>query len=261
MASLIEMIRVETLKAARSRVPLFTGLGYMLLPVAAGFFMFVLKDPVFAQKVGLISTKAHLAGNTADWPTYLSIFTQGIATGGLVLSGVISSWVFGREFSDHTLKDLLAVPMSRLAILLSKFFVVAAWYLILSVSVTVVGLMLGSLIGLPGGSSALIIQGGVKLVITACLVMLVVTPIAFFASIGRGYLPPIGALILILFLANVVAVAGWGAYFPWAVPALYSGSAGSAATLEPASYWIVALTGLAGIGVTYAWWQTADQNR
>jgi ABC-2 type transport system permease protein len=58
----------------------------------------------------------------------------------------------------------------------------------------------------------------------------------------------------------VVIVAGWGAYFPWAVPVLYSDAA-KAATLEPASYWVVVATGLVGIAGTYAWWQTADQNR
>lgn len=261
MANLTSMIRIEVLKALRSRVPLFTGLGFMMLPLAAAFFMFVLKDPVFAQKLGLISTKAHLAGNTADWPTYLSIFTQGIATGGMVLSAIISSWVFGREFSDGTLKDMLAVPMPRLAILLAKFSVVAAWYLLLSITITVVGLVIGSALNLPGGSNELLLQGGVKLVITAALTMLIITPIAFFASIGRGYLPPIGVLILLLFLANVVAVAGWGAYFPWSIPALYSGAAGDTTALEPASYWIVIITGLIGIAGTYAWWQTADQNR
>lgn len=261
MFNLMTMIRIETLKALRSRVPMFTALGFMMLPLAAAFFMFVLKDPEFARKVGLISAKAHLAGNTADWPTYLSIFTQGLATGGMVLSAIISSWVFGREFSDRTVKDMLAVPMPRMAILLAKFIVVAAWYLIMAVVVTTAGMGMGLLLGLPGGSETLIFTSTAKLLITAVLVMAVVTPIAFFASIGRGYLPPIGVLILLLFLGNVVAVAGWGAYFPWAVPALYSGASGDANALEPASFWIVAVTGLAGIAGTYAWWQRADQSK
>jgi ABC-2 type transport system permease protein len=254
------MIRIETLKAIRSRVPLFTVLGYMMLPLAAAFFIFILKDPVFAQKMGLISTKAHLQGNTADWPTYLSIFAQGIAAGGTVLSCVISSWVFGREFSDGTLKDMLAVPTPRLSILLAKFVLVAVWYVILSIAVVVFGLALGVAIGLPGVTNDLLLGSGIRLLITQGLVILVVTPFAFFASAGRGYLPPIGVMILVLALTNVVVVAGWGAYFPWAVPMLYS-DAVKAATLEPASYWIVVLTGLAGIAATYAWWQTADQSR
>ena len=57
--------------------------------------------------------------------------------------------------------------------------------------------------------------------LTACLTMVVAMPFAFFASVGRGYLLPMGVAILALMLANVIALAGWGDYFPWAVPGLY----------------------------------------
>ncbi len=59
-------------------------------------------------------------------------------------------------------------------------------------------------------------------------------------------------------LANVVAIAGWGEYFPWAVPGLYSQPT---VVLPAASYWIVLLAGLAGLVATYLWWKFADQSR
>jgi ABC-2 type transport system permease protein len=61
-----------------------------------------------------------------------------------------------------------------------------------------------------------------------------------------------------LVLAQVVAAAGWGEYFPWAVPVLY---AQGEISLPPISYWSVLITGLAGIYATYLWWKIADQNR
>jgi ABC-2 type transport system permease protein len=70
-----------------------------------------------------------------------------------------------------------------------------------------------------------------------------------------------GIMLLILALANVIALLGWGSYFPWSVPGLYAGSAGKGASLEPVSYWIVILTGLAGMIGTYLWWKYADQSR
>jgi ABC-2 type transport system permease protein len=87
------------------------------------------------------------------------------------------------------------------------------------------------------------------------------TPVAFFASIGRGYLLPIGMTILFVLLANVLSVAGWGNYFPWAIPAIYAGAGDSALTVEPASYVIVVMTGLTGVALTYLWWQRADQTQ
>ena len=47
-------------------------------------------------------------------------------------------------------------------------------------------------------------------------------PFALLASVGRGYLLPIGVAILAIIMANVVAALGWGGYFPWAVPGLYA---------------------------------------
>jgi len=149
MSNLAQAIYVETLKARRSRVSLFTALGILLLPLAGGFFMIVLKDPEMARRVGLISAKARLIVGTADWPTYLGFLTQSIAAGGFLLFGLIVSWVFGREYSDRTAKDLLALPTSRSAIVLSKFLVVAVWSAALTVLTCLVGLGLGAVIGFP----------------------------------------------------------------------------------------------------------------
>ena len=122
----------------------------------------------------------------------------------------------------------------------------------------VVGLALGAAIGLPGGSASVIFQGSLLVLATAGLVIVVVIPFAFFASLGRGYLLPVGMAILALMMANLVAVAGWGEYFPWAVPGLFAQGKSS---LTLASYAVIMLTGLAGMVATYLWWKYADQSR
>ena len=67
-----------------------------------------------------------------------------------------------------------------------------------------------------------------------------------------------GVAVLTLIMANLVAVVGYGEYFPWTVPGLY---AQGKSPLPPASYWIVLLTSLAGIAGTILWWKYAEQNR
>ncbi len=104
----------------------------------------------------------------------------------------------------------------------------------------------------------MILHGSRQALITACLVMGGVTPFALFASVGHGYLLPLGLAILTLMIANLVVVVGWGEYFPWAIPMLY---AQEESTLAPSSYWIVFFTSIVGMIATYVWWQTADQNR
>jgi len=255
MSNLLQAIYIELLKARRSKLPFFTALGFSLLPLVGGFFMIVLKDPELARRVGLISAKAQITMGVADWPSYLGFLSLASGAGGVILFGFIASWVFGREYSDHTVKDLLALPTSRSAIVFAKFVVVVSWSAALTAMMYLIGLGVGAAIVLPQTSFQVLLHGSVTLVITAILTIALVTPIAFFASAGHGYLPPVGVAFLAMGLAQVIAVAGWGEYFPWAIPGLYS----QGEHLGIVSYGIVILTSLAGLAATILWWELADE--
>ncbi len=259
MNSFGDMLWIELRKAMRSRVPLWTAIGYLFMPLGITFLIFIARNPEITRQLGLMSAKANLVAYSAvDWPAYLSLSAQIIAAGGFIFSVFAASWVFGREFADGTLKDMLAVPVPRGSILLAKFVVVALWSAIMVVLAFIVSLIMGVLIRLPGGSPSVILNSLTPIAISACLMIAVVLPFAFFASIGRGYLLPVGVAILAAVMANLVVVAGWGEYFPWAIPMLY---AQGKSALGPISFWIVFLAGLAGIIGTYLWWKFADQNR
>jgi len=259
MNDLADMFWVESRKAIRSRMPLWTALGSLLMPMGIAFLIFAARNPGISQQLGLVSAKANLVAYAAtDWPAYLGLSGMTVAAGGFFLSVLAVSWVFGREFADGTLKDMLAVPVQRASILLAKFIVVAIWSVVLAIVILAAGLITGAFIGLPGGSTGAILQGSALVAIAACLTIIVALPFALVASVGRGYLLPLGVAILMVAMANVVVVAGWGDYFPWAVPALYAQGESS---LPPVSYWIVFFTGLAGMVATYLWWKYADQNR
>lgn len=260
MHDLTNALWVELRKATRSRMPLLTALGFLVLACGLAFLMFIYKYPTFARSVGLISTKANLAGGTATWPYYLGILSQATAIGGLLLFSLVESWVFGREFADGTLKDLLAVPVARATLLLAKFLVVVLWSLLLTLMLFLVSLLLGAAIGLSQGTAEVFWHGAANVAVATCLVIVDVFPFAFFASVGRGYLLPMGVVLLVLVLGNIVTISGWGTSFPWAIPALYAGLTAKG-DLEAASYLLVLLTGLAGMAGTYLWWKYADQNR
>jgi ABC-2 type transport system permease protein len=259
MHSFVDMVWVESRKAVRSRLPLWTALASLFLPIGIAFLIFVSKNPEISQKLGLVSAKANLVAYAGtDWPAYLSLFGQLVAVGGFMLLILVISWVFGREFADGTLKDMLAVPVPRGSIILAKFFVVAVWSVGLSVVIFLSGMLMGAAMGLPGASLSVLLQGSAVVAITACLVIPVVLPFALFASLGRGYLLPIGVALLTALAMNVVTIIGYGEYFPWAVPELY---AQGKTELGAASYGIVLLTGVLGVLATYLWWKYADQSR
>ena len=261
MNTFSDMIWIEYRKATRSVMPLSTALGFLMVPLAITFLMLIYKDPEFARSSGILTAKAELMGGTADWPTFLSMLAQAIAIGGIILFSLVGSWVFGREFVDGTMKDLMAVPVSRGSIVAAKFVVIAIWSLGLIFETYLISLAAGFLIGLPLGTPQVLLDGSLTVALTSILVVIVVMPIAFFASIGRGYLLPIGLAILAIMSGNIIALIGWGHIYPWSIPVLFADVAKRGTDLIPASYLVVALTGLVGLVSTYFWWKRADQHR
>jgi ABC-2 type transport system permease protein len=259
MDNLLDMVWIELRKAIRSKMPLWTGLGSLFMPLGVAGLIFLAKAPDLSRKLGLISAKANLMAYSAtDWAAYLVLFAEIIGAGGFFFFVLAVSWVFGREFADGTLKDLLAVPVPRSSILLAKFVVVAVWSAAMAGIIFIFGLVMGVSLQLPGWSLGVVLHGGVVAAVTICLTIAVVLPFALCASVGRGYLLPMGVAVLSLMLSNLIMVVGWGEYFPWAIPTLY---AQGESALTPISYGIVFLTGAAGMLATYLWWTHADQNR
>lgn len=252
----------EALKARRSLAPGLSAVAFMALPLVDAMFMVILKDPERARTMGLISAKAQLAAGVADWPTFLGILTQGIAIGGAVVFALLTAWVFGREYSDRTAKELLALPTPRATIVAAKFVLIALWVLALAVLIFAAGLGIGRVVDIPGWSLDLARTSFRRLLGVALLDFMLLPFVAFFASAGRGYLPALGWALFSIFLAQIAVVLGWGDWFPWSVPALFSGMAGPrTGDLGLHSYASVLLAFAAGLVATFAWWLSADQVR
>ena len=252
----------ETLKMRRSKVPPISAIGYSMAPLAGGLFMIILKDPEAARAMGLISAKAQLMVGVADWSSFLGFLAQAVAAGGMVLFSILTIWVFGREFSDHTVKELLALPTSRETIVAAKFTVIVVWSFTVTLLIFGLGLVVGDLLALPGRSTELLNSSFTGILGAAVLTIPLMSFVALLASVGRGYLPPFGWTIFSLVMANLSAILGWGDWFPWAIPGLFSGAAGPRAEqLGPHSYIVLILASLIGLAGTFYWWRNADQTR
>lgn len=258
MSATVDMLWVETRKAIRARMPLWTGLGSLFMPAGFALLILLAKHPELTAKLGLIGAKANLTTYaSASWSTYLPLTSEIVAAGGFVLYVLAASWVFGREFADGTVKDLLAVPIPRRSILAAKFILLAIWSAGLTILMECASLALGGLLRLPGGSARIFLGNFGIAAVTGLMVIAVGLPFAWVASLGRGYLLPVGMAILTAAATNLIAVIGMGPYFPWAIPGLYS----QGQVQTPASFVVIILTGLVGVAITYRWWMTADQNR
>jgi ABC-2 type transport system permease protein len=257
-----DAIWAELLKVRRSQLPWVTALAFLIAAGVGGLFMFILQDPDRARQLGLLGSKAQLVEGAADWPSYLALLAQTAAVGGLLVYGVIAIWIFGREFSDATATDLLALPTRREAIVAAKFIVVLAWCGVLALLLFVAGLAVGALLRLPGWSAGVVVRGWGTIVATAVLTALLVAAFGLAASIWRGYLAAVGVLFATVFVAQIVAALGYGHVFPWSVPAVYSGIAGSGQPpVSGLGISLVVVVGLACVTATILWWRQADQTR
>jgi len=252
----------EGLKMYRSKVPLFTALGFLIIPLVGGLLMIILKDPEAAKSMGLISTKAQLMVGVADWPAFFNIIAQAVAVGGAILFAIVTMWIFGREFSDHTAKEILAIPTSRETIVSAKFILIALWSITLSLLVFGFGLVVVNLVVIPGWSTDLLQSAFIDIIGSALLTIVLLPFVALMASVGRGFLPAFGWTIFTIALAQIAIITGWGDWFPWSIPALFSGAVGPRGDqLGAHSYVILILACVGGLTATYYWWRNADQTQ
>jgi ABC-2 type transport system permease protein len=251
--SFVDVLATEALKLRRSRVTVLSLAAVALGPLGGGLFMWIALEPGRAQRMGLLGTKASLVGLDPSWAGYLGMLTQMIGiVGGLVLA-VIAAWVFGREYSEGTAKNMLALPVPRPWFVLAKLGVALVWWLALVVAVLAEGVAVAAALHLPGFSPG-VLAGGVRDVALAAGVGFLLTPaVAWVATLGRGYLPPLGFAMVTLVLGNVFGATGWGKWFPWSIVPLFAGVAGPRVeTLAPGSLAVVGVTCLLGVAATMA---------
>ena len=262
MKSFYAALITEAIKAVKSKMLWISVLFFAFIAIMMGLLMLVAKHPEIAENSAIISTKASLISK-ADWPTYLALLLQMALVLGTLGSGIITIWIFGREYSDRVIKDILALPVSRYYIVLSKSIIIFVWSILLLMILFITGILTGFLVKLDGWSSHLFYQSTVTFVTTSLLTILLFTPVSLVTSISRGYLLPVGFIILMMIITQLVGVGlpFIMPYFPWAIPALISGVAGEGNPEANVLSWIIlCVTVLLGFAGTAAWWRYADQH-
>jgi ABC-2 type transport system permease protein len=260
MEALQATLWMELLKIRKSTVFRLSIYFFIFIGMMMGLLMYLSMHPEIASRSSTVRMKTSFLGGS-DWNGYFGLLMQIVLTVGVIGAGFVTSWGFGREFADRVVKDLLALPVSRSTIVISKLFILFAWSILLMIVVLLAAMATGFLIKLPGWSEADFMHFLKVYMICAVLNALLISPVAFAASAGRGYMLPISFVILIMILTQMlfIGLPQLSIWFPWAVPALYSGVAGIAVPeAGPISYLLYGLVVLAGVLGTIGWWRFAD---
>lgn len=259
MYNFIVATRAEFLKLRRSWIFVITIGLFIFIPLMMGLMMFIAQHPEMASKLGLIGAKAQFFSEN-NWLGFFEITNQMIAVMGIIGFGFVTSWVFGREYLENTLTDILALPVSRTAIVFAKFFIVFTWCSLLSIVMFASSILVGQIIDITGWSAQIVLHYTQLFFLTSLYTILLNTVTGLVAGITRGIVAPIGFVLLMVIVAQFVALVGWGPYFPWAIPGVFTVSEGvEGMQLVPVSYFILAITSLGGLFGTVYWWKYADQ--
>ena len=231
--NVLSILYCETLKVSRSKV-------------------FWLSFVLFSLSLAILS----LGIQERTWTAFFDGFLNLAANMGMLINFFIASWVFGREFTDKTNKDLIAKPISRAVVVMSKFTIIFLWGIIFMIFLFALSLAIGLFLGFTGFSAALLYAALKKFVITFLLYIYISAAGAGFASISKGILAPIGILFIIAMASNMLNNTAAAPYFPWTIPQnLFHETSNPG----PASIIILVFTGIAGIAATFFWWRFAEQ--
>lgn len=247
---------VELLKFRRSPVVLVTtGLIVVLVPLLCLGFV----AAAGGDATGAIAAKARAMVTGEGWEAYLGLLGQIVAVTLFIGPGVVAAWAFGREHAEHTFPSLFALPVSRGSIATAKFLVLLIWGAALTALLLVSSVLVGLITRLgPVGDvdlPATLTRIGLAGVLTVAIALTV----GLVASIGRGYLPAIGALILLTMCAQIAVALGTGAWFPYAAPGLYAvAGAEGVADVTVIQLLLVPGTTLAAAWATVRWWERAE---
>lgn len=250
-----QAVTTEFLKLKRSVVPWVT-LGAMLLaPCGIALFMWIVQHPESAAGLGLLGTKANLAGLAATWPaftTYLALIAGG---GGLAVLGFVLAYLFGREYSEGTAKNMLALPVRRGWFVLGKLVVAAAWWVVLVVVIIVESILLAAALDLPGRTPATLI-GTAGTMFAAAGLSFLAAPLAAWVTVAtRSALGAVAFAFGTLLLGDLFSHTGWGGWTPWSI--VLSGSA-DLATIWWGSLAVLLVTFAVGCGGTVLQLERAD---
>lgn len=246
---------VEALKLRRSRVVAVAAVALLLVPALLARAFLIAAERGGADPV---SAKASLLLPGLGWAGYLAGLIQIYATAGVVGSGIVVGWCFGREYADRTVVSLYASATPRTSVACAKLVLLAAWSIAVGIGVAAAAWVIGiaSGLGLPDAADGRVLG---RLAALAVLSGLLALPVALPASIGRGYLPAVGGLMVLVVAAQVAMVAGAGTWWPWSVAAVWAmGTGEGMEQVAPVWLTVVPLVAALGASATVAWWRRAE---
>jgi ABC-2 type transport system permease protein/bacitracin transport system permease protein len=232
---------MEFLKLKRSNIFLLSLIGAILPPL----LMF-------------IAVSAFGEGNTFEM-LFTNVNMYMSALFAVLIFAIIISYLFGREYNEHTLKTMLTIPVSRGKFLLSKYVMFLVWIVILTVVTSISTLLFGFVAGLEGFSVKLFIDSFSQLLFANVLLFLTFSPFVFISLFITNMVPAMVGGAALTLVNLMVYGQNWAPFVPWVCPYLIaSGEIAEYSTSITVSYGIIMATFAIGLVISYIYFTRTD---
>ncbi|MDP4098122.1 ABC transporter permease [Paenibacillus sp. P96] len=232
---MVDLLAVELLKLKRSKMLLLSMIGAGLAP-----FMVVLAFYINR-------TSADASGEQAVFETLFyntSMYT--VLLIGVPLYSIVAAYLFLREYTEDTLKNLLTIPVSRTGLMISKMLLLLVWILLLSLVAWALTILCGLLGGFDGLSGALILDYLIKFAVEGALLWALTTPVILVTIVMKNYVPSMIAAISITMLNVLVFNSEHRGLVPWT--AAFDITHQSLLPLYPAELSYLSIAGVSLVG-------------
>ncbi len=234
-------IEMEFLKLKRSKIFLLSILGAILPP----FLMF-------------IAVTSFDEGNTFEM-LFTNVNMYMSAMFAVLIFAIIISYLFGREYNEHTLKTMLTIPVSRGKFLASKYMMFLMWVVILTMVTSFSTLVFGFIAGLDGFSLKLFIDSFAQLLFANVLLFLTFSPFVFISLVVTNMVPAMVGGAGLSLVNLMVYGQNWAPFVPWVCPYLIaSGEIAKYSTSIAVSYGIILATFLIGLAISHIYFTRTD---
>lgn len=206
---MLNFIKMEFLKLKRSKLFLISVLSALIPPILVLITLFEMKN--------LHPTEA------IAFSTFLSdvnLYMLGLF--GVLVFCIIVSYLFGREYNEHTLKSLLILPISKIKYLCGKFLMLIIWIMVIC-SVTFIGAVICAYIGGVSGFTLNVLgEYYLKLLSGGALLFLSMSPFVFISMLMRNLVPAMIGGASVVLVNMMVYGKKYAPFSPWMSPYLIS---------------------------------------
>ena len=177
----------------------------------------------------------------------------------ILLFSIIISYLFGREYNEHTLKTMLTIPVSRSKFLLSKYVMFLVWIVILTIVTSISTLIFGFIAGLDGFSLSLSAKCFAQLLYANVLLFLTFSPFVFISLFITNMVPAMVGGAALALVNLMVYGQNWAPFVPWVCPYLIaSGEIAQYGVSITVSYAIILATFLIGLVISHSYFIKTD---